>query len=165
MAIETSGFRLYQTYIPSGSSNPQIQNLEQRIEEMLKRLNAEANRWFGQPDVNILNLLKNELDFTIEERNKLYQRLTRFEELISRADMQISQLNETIEKTKIYGETRLHNERVGGGIGFGLGGLGAIWYGLGAVGTFISSGVGALAGVLIGGLLTENPEASTKTKK
>src|SRR5260221_13295948 len=74
VSVAKSEHHLYQTYTPTQSNDPHIELLEQRIAELIQKLNQFEGADWSKQGINTVYALKNELDFMISQRNRLHQR-------------------------------------------------------------------------------------------
>src|SRR3990167_10600433 len=73
-AAVNGGGRLYENYQPVQVDNPQILSLQHRVNGLMQRLRAEEGLLSGCDTLTISDL-KDELDFTIGQRNNLLNRV------------------------------------------------------------------------------------------
>lgn len=84
--------RPYQTYVPTQSEDLHVHSLEQRVSELMQKLQT-AECILNQKDKNtVTNLneevsdLRNKLDFYIGQRDKLYEKVIQLTEALKEAD-------------------------------------------------------------------------------
>lgn len=111
--------RPYQTYVPTHSEDPYVHSLEQRVSALMQKLQT-AECTLNQQDKNtVTNLneevydLRNKLDFYIDQRDKLYEK--------------VIQLTDALKQADKVANNHCKKVAVGGGLGFG-GGWGVAHY-------------------------------------
>ena len=137
----------HQTYTPSNSDDPVIQQLETRINELMLKLRQSENDWSEQ-GINTIAVLKNELDFVITQRNRLYQKLGELTEELKKSTDAMKENSTTIKA---------------GGIGFGGAAVIAKICAFSPEMTIITVAAGTIAGIKIGRAVSQHPvEAKLK---
>lgn len=131
---------LYQTYQPSGSKNPQIQELEKKINQLIQKLRSDESNWI-KPNPSLTKLTEDFVDSLISQRDKMLeidQYLSKGEALEQEGNAAASDLKTATRKYKKVLQ--------GGTAGFVGGGMMAHHYELGTDKTIAAVGFATLIG-------------------
>ena len=89
--------RPYQTYTSPQSEDPRIQQLNQKINELMQRLQEEKSTWRKQ-DPDTINNLENELAIATSERNELRQKSAESEQNVPALANALENANDSLKK-------------------------------------------------------------------
>lgn len=153
MAVATTEVNPYRSYAPSyartQSDNPQIKRLEQKVHQLVLRLQREEKRICCGPNADVIADLRSELEETICQRDQLYQRVIQLTHALRASDELLGSSNSFIAGLR----NRQAEERslfVTGGMGFGGAAAAAAFFSLGPVPTIVMIASGTLGGIFLG---------------
>lgn len=142
MTATATEVRAHQVYAPQYAKtqceDPQVRRLEQKVSQLVLRLQKEENRFCCGPNADVMGDLKTELAYTIGQRDRLYREVVALNAALAESNAQ-----------RILAQTAASDTAKNFGVGFGCAAVGAIYFGLNAAWTTVAVAVGGVTGVFV----------------